>query len=122
MAKWILTGEAPYGTWEELSRHESEWDAIEAMYKAFDSGEPKDFKIKEDGSKNGVIYPAHRLLMTDCPRCGRKVRTREMLQTYDCHGIPFRLVCEECYCQVMEDPGYDGEYYTEEDEQIEPDW
>lgn len=122
MSEWILSEEAPYGTWKELSRHETEWDAIKAMCRAFDSGEPQDFIIKEDGARAGIIYPAHRLLMTDCPRCGKKARIREMLRTYDCRGIPFRLVCEDCYERVMEEPGYDGEYYDERDELIEPDY
>lgn len=39
----------------------------------------------------------------------------------DCHGIPFRFVCYECYDKLME-KGYDGQYYTELDEQIEPDY
>ena len=38
--------------------------------------------------------------------------------TYDCHGIPFRLVCFECYDKIMDEKGYDGEYYTELDENI----
>lgn len=37
------------------------------------------------------------------------------------HGIPFRLVCDRCYQRIMS-KGYDGEYYTEADEQIEDDY
>jgi hypothetical protein len=44
-----------------------------------------------------------------------------MLFTHDCHGITFRLVCWECYQKVMA-KGYDGEYYTDADEQIEDDY
>ena len=35
--------------------------------------------------------------------------------------IPFRLVCDRCYQRIMS-KGYDGEYYTEADEQIEDDY
>lgn len=45
-----------------------------------------------------------------------------MLFTYDCHGIPFRLVCWDCYNRVMDEKGYDGEYYTEADECIDYDY
>lgn len=45
-----------------------------------------------------------------------------MLFTHDCHGIPFRLVCWDCYEKVMEEKGYDGEYYTEADECIDWDY
>ncbi|MFR1310814.1 MAG: hypothetical protein ACLSCO_19310 [Gallintestinimicrobium sp.] len=44
-----------------------------------------------------------------------------MYFTKDCHGIPFRLVCDRCYQRIMS-KGYDGEYYTEADEQIEDDY
>lgn len=53
-----------------------------------------------------------------CPACGREHQREEMLFTYDCHGIPFRLVCYRCYEEIMETKGYDGEYYTEADECI----
>ena len=47
-----------------------------------------------------------------CPVCEREVERSEMNFTKDCHGIPFRLVCWECYLKLME-KGYDGEYYDE---------
>ena len=50
-----------------------------------------------------------------CPVCGREVERNDMTFTKDCHGIPFRLVCYDCYDELME-KGYDGEYYTELDE------
>lgn len=55
-----------------------------------------------------------------CPVCGKEVERSDMLYTRDCHGIPYRLVCWECWDQLLE-RGYDGEYYDESDEQIEPD-
>ena len=56
-----------------------------------------------------------------CPICGKETRRDEMNYTRDCHGITFRLVCEKCYQQAMA-KGYDGEYYTEADEQFEADY
>jgi hypothetical protein len=56
-----------------------------------------------------------------CQVCGHHVDRREMLFTKDCNGIPFRLVCADCYDQLMA-KGYDGEYYTEADECIDYDY
>lgn len=50
-----------------------------------------------------------------CQECDKMVDRNEMIWTYDCHGIPFRLVCLDCYEKVTEN-GYDGEYYDECDE------
>lgn len=57
-----------------------------------------------------------------CPVCGKEFEREEMLFTYDCHGIPFRLVCWDCYQRIMEEKGYDGEYYTEFDENLDWDY
>ena len=61
---------------------------------------------------------------TICPVCDKIVMSDEMALTYDCHGIPFRYVCMDCYNKVIEDgeKGYDGEYYTELDECIDYDY
>lgn len=56
-----------------------------------------------------------------CPVCKKETDREEMTFTYDCHGIPFRLVCYDCYDKLME-KGYDGEYYTEADECIDWDY
>ena len=56
-----------------------------------------------------------------CPVCGKEVERNDMTFTKDCHGIPFRLVCYDCYDELME-KGYDGEYYTELDECIDYDY
>ena len=50
-----------------------------------------------------------------CPVCGKEVERADMNFTRDCHGIPYRLVCWDCYDSLME-KGYDGQYYTEADE------
>lgn len=56
-----------------------------------------------------------------CPVCGREVTRGDMNFTRDCHGITFRLVCLDCWDHLMEN-GYDGEYYSDSDEQIEDDY
>ena len=56
-----------------------------------------------------------------CPTCGKKVVRDDMLFTHDCHGIPLRLVCFECYDRLMA-KGYDGEYYDELDECLDEDY
>ena len=56
-----------------------------------------------------------------CPVCGREVTRGDMNFTRDCHGITFRLVCLDCWDRLME-KGYEGEYYDELDENIEPDY
>lgn len=56
-----------------------------------------------------------------CPVCGNEVFRENMNFTRDCHGIPFRLVCDGCWERLMS-KGYDGEYYTGLDEQIEDDY
>lgn len=60
-----------------------------------------------------------------CPICGTWHYREEMQFSIDCHGIPFRLVCMDCWQKIMDENGYDGEYYTEFDENIwedEPDF
>lgn len=50
-----------------------------------------------------------------CPECGKEVPREDMSWTYDCQGITFRLLCQDCWETAME-RGYDGEYYDERDE------
>lgn len=50
-----------------------------------------------------------------CPECGKEVPRSEMSWTYDCHGIAYRLLCNECWEVAMENE-YDGKYYDECDE------
>ena len=56
-----------------------------------------------------------------CPICDSKVERDDMCYTKDCNGILYRLVCFRCRERIMS-KGYDGEYYTEADEQIEVDY
>lgn len=56
-----------------------------------------------------------------CPCCNKEVERNDMQFTKDCHGIPFKLVCLDCYEKRMA-KGYDGVYYDEMDEQIDEDY
>lgn len=56
-----------------------------------------------------------------CPVCGHRVRRGDMRYTRDCQGIPYRLVCWDCWAQLMAG-GYDGEHYTEADECLDWDY
>jgi len=55
----------------------------------------------------------------ECPICGKIVSREYMEFTRDCHGIPFRLVCVDCYDKIMDGDGYDGQRYDENDENID---
>lgn len=57
----------------------------------------------------------------ECPECGRNTPRDDMFWTYDCKGIPFRLLCHKCFQKAMA-KGYDGEFYTELDECIDEDY
>ena len=57
----------------------------------------------------------------ECRCCGKLFNRNEMEFTKDCHGIPFRLVCTDCY-DILMSKGYDGEVYTEADECIDYDY
>lgn len=59
------------------------------------------------------------MYLKTCAICGKEVYKDELCLTHDCHGIPFRYVCPECYEKIMNEKGYDGEYYTSLDEYIE---
>ena len=58
----------------------------------------------------------------ECECCGKQVERNDMQFTKDCHGITYRIVCLECYDKIMNKKGYDGEYYTENDECIDEDY
>lgn len=52
-----------------------------------------------------------------CPICEKEVDLEITRRTRDCHGIPYRLVCVDCYDYAME-RGYDGADYSSADENI----
>lgn len=56
-----------------------------------------------------------------CQCCGKIAERSDMLFTHDCHGITYRLVCYDCYEQIMS-WGYDGEYYDDSDENLDYDY
>lgn len=55
----------------------------------------------------------------ECAECKRKFKRAEMTWSYDCHMIPFRLLCFDCWDKILQEKGYDGEYYTAFDECID---
>lgn len=60
--------------------------------------------------------------MYQCQKCGKEFESKyELTWTKDCHGIPFRHVCYECYDKLMGN-GYDGQYYDELDENLDLDY
>lgn len=73
------------------------------------------------GDRTGCHADSEERDIRTCPVCEHEVDREDMYFTKDCHGIPFRLVCDRCYQRIMS-KGYDGEYYTEADEQIEDDY
>lgn len=58
----------------------------------------------------------------ECPECGCEVKREDMVWSHDCHGITYRLLCPDCYERIMDEQGYDGEYYSEYDECIDYDY
>ena len=42
----------------------------------------------------------------ECACCGKQVERNDMQFTRDCHGIPFRLVCLDCYDKIMDEKGF----------------
>ena len=121
MSKYVL--QIGYtGHWEDVKEYDDYDAAAEGAGKMFDLGEDSDFGIYEPERKHRTLIYPHTLQKFNCPICGKEVRQRSTVWTYDCHGIPFRRVCENCYAEAVEPKGYDGEYYTELDECIDCDW
>ena len=111
---------------------DGEFEYIESCYdqagKMFDEDEDLDFKILEFDSEfpskilcSMKIY-GYKFHKEKCPVCGGSVRHIDLVQTRDCRGIPYRYVCPNCYDNIMEEQGYDGEYYSEFDECIDYDY
>lgn len=58
----------------------------------------------------------------ECPVCHGMFDRNEMTFSLDCHGIPFRLLCCQCWYKIEDDRGFDGQYYTSADECIDEDY
>jgi hypothetical protein len=58
---------------------------------------------------------------TKCKRCGATAMRSELSMSYDCHGIPFRLVCYKC-SEEIDEIGFDGVPYSSSDENIDKDY
>ena len=63
------------------------------------------------------LYGNNELNLHQCACCEGIFETNDMQHTTDCYGIPFRLVCMNCYEACMKN-GYDGQIYNEFDENI----
>lgn len=51
--------------------------------------------------QNGLSCRFEERDIRTCPVCEHEVDREEMHFTKDCHGIPFRLVCDRCYQRIM---------------------
>lgn len=102
-----------YGEFVDRSEHDTYDEAEEAAIALFDNGngDPGDFRIVEAATGHRWLLPGYRLVTEKCPVCGKDVCRQYMIRTHDCHGIPFRLVCDRCYDKIMSTKGYDGERY-----------
>lgn len=101
---------------ENRSEHGSYDEAVEAAGALFDNGDDGEFRIAENATGQKWRLHGHTFQKEPCPECGKEVRVRDMERTVDCHGIPFRRVCQDCYDRIMSARGFDGEEYTATDE------
>ena len=122
MSVFKLQEEEYLGIYNDLSEHDSYDAAMLAGIEMFDSNRLDDFFILDVENNLRYHIYGHTLIEETCPICGKTVRRYKMERTKDCNGIAFRLVCSDCYDRIMEEKGYDGEYYDEFDERIEPDY
>ena len=105
--------------YEEIGRYKNMILAEKAMHESYDSGRCQDHKIDWQGME--FHYPAYKICLAPCRRCGEDARVHEMQLTHDYHGIPFRSVCPKCYDQVRR-IGYDGVRYGIGDENLDYDY
>ena len=122
MKPYILQIEDSPSDWKTVSMHDSYEEATEAAGKLFDNGETDDFRIFDVRCNIGTRLRAYTFQAQNCPVCGCYIRLRDMMPTYDCHGIRFRSVCPACYDKISEEKGYDGEYYSSIDECLDYDY
>lgn len=97
-------------------------DCMKEACRLHDTGFDDDFSIEGSFSNQRYGVRSHTLEKVECPICGKQVRVYQMEQTRDCHGIPYRMVCGACYDRIMDERGYDGEKYTEADENLDYDY
>ena len=111
-------------SFKDVSEHRTYDEAMKKVCKLFDNGETGIYviyEIYESVANFTRIYP-YMLVEELCPSCGKMTRHMDMERTYDCHGIPYRFVCNKCKRRIEDTIGYDGEYYTEADECIDYDY
>lgn len=71
--------------------------------------------------QNGHLEPQNEEQI-QCAICKLWYNREDLDFSRDCHGIIFRLLCFDCLEDVYSSKGYDGEYYTPFDENIDLDW
>lgn len=115
--KWI-------GEWENATERKfgSYDEAIEWYGSQVDDGCDDDFRVVDEDNGTGWKIRWYKLKKVECPACGETMRGLDAMWTYDCHGITYRQVCPKCHDKIMGGRGYDGQYYTEADENLELDY
>lgn len=93
---------------------------IQEACRLHDEGEDDNFFLKSSGQT--MLIRSHTLEKVECLVCGKETRVYNLLMTHDCHGIPYRKVCPACYDRIMNDRGFDGEEYSEIDENLDYDY
>lgn len=123
MKQFALQSEGEwYGQFETRSEHDSYDEAVEAAGKLFDAGDEGDFRIVENATGQKWRLHGYTFAKEPCPVCGVEARVHDMERTHDCHGIPFRRVCADCYDSIMSSRGFDGEEYGGADECLDYDY
>ena len=122
MKEFELLVETHFDNFDVASEHDSYEESLEAAGILFDKGETGDFLIANTVTKEVWRIRNSQMFLTQCPVCGKPTRKIDMVKTHDCYGIPYRDVCVRCEEKIMEETGYDGEYYDETDENVYNDY
>ena len=120
---FVAQKEMYLGVYRDLAGFDTLDEAYMYICEDFDASSGyDDYRIQETDSGCTWPLPGYKLWIEECPVCGGQVRRIDLLRTYDCHGIPYRHVCQKCYDKIMEEKGYDGELYDETDENLDYDY
>lgn len=122
-ADYIVKRKTFDGEMERINKAFSSFDdALKFCCEWHDQGNDEDMEICNTKRSRTLFINCYELDQDKCPECGKPVRHMDLMQTYDCYGIPFRWICPKCYHRIMDNRGYDGERYTEADECIDFDY
>ena len=95
-------------------------ECIHEACRLHDTETDDDFFLKSPSQQ--MLIRSYTLEKVECPVCGKETRVYNLLMTHDYHGIPYRKVCPTCYDRIMNDRGFDGEEYSEIDENLDYDY